>query len=100
MVEKISSERAATYRLAEQISKKPALVFLKGFLGNELILAPEDTARNDPFFRDSVIYATDQDARNKELIRFYPNHHVYLAYYDRGHRLPILKPITPELSKK
>ncbi len=89
----ISLERAATYRSIESQLKKPALVFLIGFLGDKLVMASEDTVRNDPFFQDSIVYAHDLGERNAELTKYFLNHYFYIAFYDRTRHVPQIQRI-------
>ncbi len=81
--EKVSRERRATYDAIEEQTEKPALVFFTGHLGDTLILAPDDQARNLPDLDGDVIYALNQGERNQELIKIYPQHHAYDVSYDR-----------------
>ena len=86
----VSEERQAVYRAAEEKTEKPALVFLRGFLGDILVLAPEDTPRNTPFLDGPVIYAHDLEDKNKLLRASFPERRAYLASYDRKKHEPVL----------
>ena len=90
----VSAERRSAYDLAEAMTAKPALVFLSGFLGNKLVISPEDSVRNDPFLDSPVIYAHDLGEKNKALIPYFKNRNYYRAHYDRGRNRPELEKIT------
>lgn len=84
--------RKAVYELAERETKKPALVFMKGFFGSErLSMAPEDTVRNSPFLNGTVLYAHDREGENVKLIPFFPDRHYYRAVYDSSQHRPRLE---------
>lgn len=94
----VSLERSSLYHLVEKQTEKPALVFLKGFLGNQLVLAPEDTVRNDPFFRRPVVFAKDLGPENAKLLSYFPQFHYYRAYYDRNLDQPFLEPLDASIT--
>lgn len=91
--EKVSRERRATYDAIAEQTEKPALVFFTGHLGDTLILAPDDQARNLPDFEGDVIYARSQGEQNKELMRQFQNHHAYDVHFDRKKLKPVIAKI-------
>jgi hypothetical protein len=81
--EKVSRERRATYDAIVEQTEKPALVFFTGHLGDTLILAPDDQARNLPDFDGDVIYARSQGEKNQDLMKTLPEYYAYDVSYDR-----------------
>ena len=90
----ITGERRALYDAAEKNSKLPALVFLKGFLGDSLVMAPDDSIRNSPFLDAPVVYAHDRGNDNTKLIPFFPNRHYYTGFYDRDRHRPQIESLS------
>lgn len=94
----VSHERKALYNLAEKTVQRPAVVFIRGFLGNALIMSEEDTVRNAPELTGKILYAHDLKEKNKELMAYYPDRHFYLGYYDRKANQPkldLVKEVKP-----
>lgn len=91
-VEESSRQRKALYDLADQTIKKPAIVFIHGFIGSRLVFAEEDAIRNSPFLDAQILYAHDLGNRNKELMVAYPGRGYYRGTYD-----PLLK--KPQLQR-
>lgn len=93
MTYEFTKERKSGYELVNTKAKKPALVFIRGFLGNRLVMPEEDAIRNDPFFQSDVIYATDRGAENEKLVSYFKDRHFYLLSYNRKENLPVLEPL-------
>lgn len=89
----MTGERKALYELAEAKTKKPALVFIHGFLGNTLVMSEEDAIRNEPFLSSPILYAADQGSKNMRLLAMFPERSAYLGQYDRMFKSPNLKEI-------
>ena len=83
--EKVSVQRKALYVLAENEAQRPAVVFIKGFIGQELIMTEDDSIRNGPFLDAGVLYARDLgDGRDQELMRLhFPGRTAYRGTFDR-----------------
>ena len=97
--EKVSWQRQDIYRTAEAETKKPSLVFLKGFFGDELVMSQHDSVRNHPLLNTPVIYAHDKAKDNKNLIRVFPDRTPYHATYDRSKKKTVLKKYAPFFKK-
>ncbi len=82
--EVVSSERKALYDTAEQNVKRPAIVFIIGFLGDRLVMSEEDAVRNPPNLDASILYAHDLGEKNKLLMNYYPERSYYRGFYDRS----------------
>lgn len=54
-----TSQRKALYDLAEKTLPKPSIVFIRGFLGDQLVMSEEDSARNSPRLDGKILYARD-----------------------------------------
>jgi len=92
-VEESSRQRRALYDLAEATIKKPAIVFIHGFLGSRLVFAEEDATRNSPFLDTKILYAHDLGDRNRELMAAYPGRKYYRGTYDGALKQSKLEPI-------
>lgn len=92
LFERVSSQRKALYDLAERSIHKPSVVFVRGFLGDALVMSEEDAIRNPPQLQGKILYARDLKGRNKKLKQYYPDREFYLGSYDRGRKLPKLEP--------
>lgn len=79
----VSRQRKDLYVLAEHAVKRPAIVFIKGFLGDTLVMAEEDAVRNHPNLKADILYVHDLDEKNRELKAYYPDWHYYHGHYDR-----------------
>jgi len=79
----VSSERQALYKIAEEKIREPAVVFIRGFLGDTLVMSQEDAVRNHPDLDSKILYAHDLGGSNELLKEFYPNRQYYFGYYDR-----------------
>lgn len=88
-----SEERKAVYVKVSETVQKPALVFLSGFLGDTLVLAPDDTVRNEPFLNRSIIYAHDRGPDNSRLFPHFEHSSYYRAFYDRKNHQAIVEPL-------
>ncbi len=77
-------QRRALYDLAEKTIQKPSVVFIRGFLGDRLVLAEEDAVRNAPLLNTKILYAHDLKEKNQLLKSFYPDRDFYLGTYDRA----------------
>ena len=93
-VEESSRQRKALYELAERTIKKPAIVFIHGFLGSRLIFAEEDAIRNSPFLDGRILYAHDLGDRNKELMAADPGRQYYRGTYDQDLKRPNLERLS------
>ena len=91
--EKVSSERKGLYVLAEKTAQKPALVFIRGFLGDTLVMSEEDAVRNRPDLESGILYAHDLGEKNKRLMQYYPNRNGYLGTYNRVSKEAVLEPL-------
>lgn len=78
-----SAQRKALYVLAEKSIDKPSIVFIKGFLGDKLVMSQDDAIRNSPRLDGKILYAKDIPEKNKLLREFYPNREYYIGYFDR-----------------
>ncbi len=81
--ETVSRERKALYVLAESTIEKPALVFIKGFLGDTLVMSEDDAVRNSPRLNAKVLYAHDMGEKNQLLRNLYPQREAYRGSFDR-----------------
>ena len=90
----MSQERRATFASAETDLQYPALVFIKGFLGDKLVMSQEDAIRNSPFFNTRVVYAQDFGEKNKNFNIYFPNHFKYLGTYNIQLKRPEFKIIN------
>lgn len=89
-----SRERKALYVLAEKQLKEPSIVFIRGFLGKKLVMAPDDAIRNSPFLDTPILYAMDKgEAENKKLMKYYPNRKYFRGSYHRESNKPVLEQI-------
>lgn len=88
---RVSKERKSLYELAEQTIHEPAIVFIKGFLGDTLVMAEEDAIRNNPRLDALILYAHDRGEQNKELANFYPHRIYYFGRFDRHLKQPYLE---------
>ncbi len=89
--ERVSRERKSLYDLAETTIQKPSVVFVKGFLGDALVMGEEDAIRNRPKLNDKILYARDLGQKNVGLKQYYPDRDFYFGSYDRQHKLPKLE---------
>ena len=87
----VSRERKSLYDLAEKTVRKPAIVFIGGFLGDTLIMAGEDAIRNHPNLKGEILYAHDLKGKNEKLMEYYPERNFYLGSYDRKLKQPKLE---------
>jgi len=81
--EEVSRQRKALYVLADETIQKPAIVFIRGFLGDRHVMAEEDAVRNDPSLDSLILYAHDLGDKNKSLQSYYPEREIYRGSYDR-----------------
>ena len=88
----VSRQRKHLYMLAEQTVKRPAIIFIKSFLGDALVMAEEDAVRNRPNLDTDILYAHDLGEKNRELKAYYPGWHYYRGYYDRISKTARLNP--------
>lgn len=91
-----SSQRRALYDLAEKTVQGPAVVFIRGFLGNKLVLAEDDAVRNSPFLDGKILYAHDLGQRNNELREHYRTRAFYSGGYDREKLQPRLEKLSAQ----
>ena len=81
--ETVSRERKALYELADKTLEHPSIVFIKGFLGDKLVMAEEDAVRNSPRLDAKVLYAHDLGEKNRLLEAYYPDREFYRGTFDR-----------------
>jgi len=80
-----TKQRKALYALADQQLSEPSVVFVRGYLGDKLVLAQEDAVRNSPFLDGKVIYAHDKgEERNRKLAQQFSGRKFYLGTYVRS----------------
>jgi len=89
-----SAQRKALYVLAEQTINKPSIVFIKGFLGDKLVMSQDDAIRNSPRLDGIILYARDIPEKNQLLREFYPDREYYLGYFDRTSKEAKLEKMT------
>lgn len=92
--EEASFERRSLYDLAEQTIPGPGIVFIRGFLGDRLVLSEDDATRNSPFLDGRILYVHDLGERNRELVAAYPGRSYYRGSYDRKAKKPLLEPLA------
>lgn len=85
------AQRRALYDAAEQTLSEPAIVFIRGFLGDKLVLAQEDAVRNDPALSAHILYAHDLGEKNRLLMEAYPERQYYRGTYDRKNKKAVLE---------
>ncbi len=90
LFERVSNQRKALYDLAEKTIQKPSVIFVRGFLGDALVMSQEDAIRNRPELNDKILYALDLGPKNNRLIQYYPDRDFYLGSYDRQQKIPRL----------
>lgn len=88
---KATEERKAVYVKVSETVQKPALVFLQGFLGDTLVLAPDDTVRNEPFLDSPLVYAHDRGPENSQLFPYFKSHFRYRAFYNRKNHQAVVE---------
>ncbi len=89
--EEASRQRRALYDYSEQAIQGPAIVFMRGFIGDRLVMAEEDTVRNGPFLDGRILYAHDLGERNQELTAAYPGREYFRGTYDRATQRAVLE---------
>lgn len=93
--ERVSRERKALYELAERSLSSPSVVFIRGFLGDTLIMSEGDSARNHPSLKGLILYARDLGQKNEMLMGYYQDRRHFVGYFDRKNKLPKLEPLSP-----
>lgn len=91
--EELSRQRKDLYVTAEKTVQKPAIVFIKGFLGDRLVMSEDDAVRNSPSLDAAILYARDLGGRNTDLMAAYPGRSYYRGSYDRKTKRAVLSPI-------
>ncbi len=95
--EEASRQRKALYKLAEDTLDKPSIVFIRGFLGQRLVMSQDDAIRNKPSLNEKVLYARDMGTeKNRALQDYYPEREHYIGYFDRSTKAAKLEPIGAE----
>jgi len=94
--ETVSAQRKSLYELAEKTVRKPAVVHIKGFLGDKLVMSQEDAVRNHPDLNTPIIYAHDLGDENVKLQSSYPDRTFYRGYYDRTEKQPRIVPLASQ----
>ncbi len=89
--ERVSQQRKALYELADKSIAKPSIVFVRGFLGDALVMSQEDAVRNSPSLDGKILYALDLGEKNRMLKTYYPDRDFYIGTYDRKLKLPKLE---------
>lgn len=92
--ERVSRERKDLYDLVSATAKKPAVVFVKGFLGDTLVMSGQDAVRNHPGLDTPVLFAHDLGDKNRSLKTYYPERNFYSGSYDRQAKKAILQQLT------
>lgn len=85
-----TQQRKALYAAAEKTIQRPAIVLIRGFLGDRLVMAQDDAVRNAPWLDAKILYAHDLGERNRLLQTYYPDREFYLGTYERSLRGPKL----------
>jgi hypothetical protein len=88
-----NAQRKALYVLAEQTIQKPAIVFIRGFLGGRLVMGEEDAVRNHPALNTRILYAHDLGDKNQLLKNYYPDREYYRGTYSRELKDAVLEKI-------
>lgn len=91
--ERASKERKDLYKTTQETISRPAIVFIKEFIGDTLVMSQEDAVRNHPQLNDLILYAHDLGEKNVQLMKHYPERTNYRAVYDRGSKRTVLTPI-------
>ncbi|MBN1689184.1 MAG: glycosyltransferase family 39 protein [Candidatus Omnitrophica bacterium] len=84
--EEASRQRKALYDFAEERIQNPAIVFIRGFLGQRLVMSQDDAIRNRPALDGKILYAKDKAEENQRLRDYYPEREHYLGYFDRDEK--------------
>lgn len=88
--ERASRERKQIYVETEQTVEEPALVFIKGFIGDTLVMSQEDAVRNLPDLKGDIIYAHDKGEKNRLLCEAMPDKNFYKAHYNRDKKQSVI----------
>ena len=80
---KVTFERKQIYTDISNQAQKPALVFLKGFIGDLLVMSENDAIRNTPSLNSDTIYAHDFSEKNVGLLPYFKSYKKYRVSYDR-----------------
>ncbi|OGW83170.1 MAG: hypothetical protein A2Z83_05960 [Omnitrophica bacterium GWA2_52_8] len=91
-VRTLTQERKAVYQKAVSGAAKPAVILMRGYFGDRLVMSQEDAVRNDPDLSGPVLYAHDRGDQNRSLCAQYPDRFFYMATYDRTINQPQLEP--------
>lgn len=86
-----SRQRQDLYQLAESTLQKPSIVFIRGFLGDELVMSQDDAVRNSPSLDAKILYAHDLGEKNQLLKNNYPDRDFYIGFYDRASKRVVLE---------
>jgi hypothetical protein len=89
----VSRERNALYALAKKDIHQKAIVFIKGFLGDTLVIGEEDAVRNSPQLDAEILYAHDRGDENPKLMQYYPEHQYFRGFYDHNKKAAVLEPL-------
>lgn len=92
--EEVTRQRKDLYELAESSLRDPAIVFIKGFIGDKLVMAEEDAVRNSPYLDTRILYAHDLGVRNPELMALYPERKYYRGSYDRARKTALIEKLN------
>lgn len=92
--EEASRQRRALYDAAVKTTQGPAIVFIKGFLGDKLVMSEDDAVRNSPFLNGPILYAHDLGPRNGELKKYFPDRTFYRGTYDREKNRAVIERIV------
>lgn len=88
------AQRRELYDLAEKTIAGPSIIFIRGFLGDQLVLAQEDAVRNDPGLQGRILYAHDLGEKNRLLMNAYPDRRYYRGSYDRTLKKAVLEKLS------
>jgi len=92
--DEVSSQRKALYDFAEQSLDKPSVVYIRGFIGQRLVMSEDDAIRNRPSLDGKILYAHDMgEEKNRELQNYFPERNHYIGIFDRKAKVGTLKPM-------
>ena len=67
------SAQKALYDYAEQSLDQPSIVYIRGFIGQRLVMSQDDAVRNRPSLDGKILYAKDMGPqKNQELQDYFP----------------------------
>lgn len=90
-LEQATRERKSLYLFSEQTLDAPSIIFIRGFLGDALVMSEDDAVRNSPKLDGRILYAHDLGGRNQELMKAFPARSYYRGTYDRKSKQAVLE---------